>query len=116
MATKVKMVGHRVLLRPADDVADEEVKEGALTGFKLNVGEDWKRQKASTTVGEVIEVGPMCWRAFDRDDPDWEPWCKVGDVIYFAKFGGKFISIDGEDYIIINDEDVQGIILEEEES
>ena len=112
MSTKtvVEMVGHRVLLKPADDVADEEVKEGALQGFVLNVGEDWKRQKAGTTVGEVVSVGPMAWRAFDGDQEGWNPWAKVGDIVYFAKYGGKFITIDEEDFIIVNDEDIQGII------
>lgn len=113
--TTVEMVGHRVLLKPADDVADEQVKEGALAGFQLNVGDDWKRQKAGTTIGEVISVGPMAWKAFDGGHPDWKPWAEIGDIVYFAKYGGKFITIDDEDYIIINDEDVQGIIHREEE-
>jgi co-chaperonin GroES (HSP10) len=112
--TTVEMVGHRILLKPADDVADEEIKEGALAGFKLDVGEDWKRQKASTTVGEVVSIGPMAWIAYDGNHPKWKPWCEVGDIVYFAKYGGKFIKIDGEDFIIINDEDVQGIIRKEE--
>lgn len=112
--TRVEMVGHRVLLRPADDVADESIKDGALAGFQLNVGEDWKRQKAATTVGEVVAIGPMAWKAFDSDKIGWEPWAKIGDIVYFAKYGGKFITIDKEDYIIINDEDVQGIIHREE--
>jgi len=112
--TKVAMVGHRVLLKPADDTSHAEVQEGALKGFQLDVGDDFKRQKASTTVGEVVSIGPMAWRAFDGDNPLWSPWAEVGDIVYFAKYGGKFITIDGEDYIIINDDDVQGIITKEE--
>ena len=110
----VEMVGHRVLHKPADDITHEEIKDGALAGFKLDVGDDWKRQKAGTVIGEVISIGPMAWKAFDGDNPEWKPWAKVGDIVYFAKYGGKFITIDEEDYIIINDEDVQGIIREED--
>jgi len=104
--TVVEMVGHRVLLKPADDVASEKTE----WGFELNVGDDFKRQKASTTIGEVVSIGPMAWKAFDGDRPEWKPWANIGDVVYFAKYGGKFITIDDEDYIIINDEDVQGVI------
>ena len=112
--TTVEMVGHRVLLKPADDVAESHVKEGALKGFQFDVGDDFKRQKAGTTVGIIVSIGPMAWRAFDGDSASWKPWAEIGDTVYFAKYGGKFITIDDEDYIIVNDEDVQGIIRKEE--
>ena len=108
---RVEVAGHRVLLKPHFD--EEEISEGALAGFKLDVGDTFKREKAATVVGEVISVGPMAWKAFDGDNPDWKPWAKVGDIVYFAKYGGKFITINDEDYIIINDEDVQAVIYED---
>lgn len=110
MTTKVQICGHRVLLRAADH--EDEITEGALKGFKLDVGETHQREKAATVVGYVEAVGKMAWKAFDGADPDWEPWCKVGDKVYFAKFAGKFITIDDETYIIVNDEDIQAVILE----
>lgn len=104
----VEVVGHRVLLKPHFD--HEEIQEGALEGFVMDVGETYKREKAGTVVGEVVSIGPMAWKAFDGDNPDWKPWAKVGDIVYFAKYGGKFITVNDEEYIIINDEDVQGVI------
>lgn len=104
----VEVVGHRVLLKPYFD--EEVIEEGALKGFKLDIGDTFKREKAATVVGEVISIGSMAWKAFDGDNPDWKPWAKVGDIVYFAKYGGKFITIDEEDYIIVNDEDIQGVI------
>lgn len=109
MATRVEVVGHRVLLKPAFDSEETE------WGFQLDVGETFKREKAATVIGEVVSIGPMAWKAFDGDSPDWKPWAKVGDVVYFAKYAGKFIKIDDQDYIIINDEDIQGIRIEDEE-
>lgn len=106
----IKAVGYRVLLKLADDVAEDEIKDGALAGFKLDVGDDHKRQKAGAVIGEVIEIGPLAW----ADVLDGTPWCKVGDVVYFAKYAGKFIRIDDEDYLIINDKDVQAVISEGE--
>lgn len=111
MSTKtVTICGHRVLLKPHFD--DEEIKEGSLKGFQMNVGETFKREKAATVVGEVIDIGPMAWKAFDGDDPNWKPWCEIGDIVYFAKYGGKFITVDEQEYIIVSDEDIQGVIKE----
>ena len=112
MTTKCEVVGHRVLLKPHFD--EDEIAEGALKGFKLDVGDTFKREKAATVVGEVVSIGPMAWKAFDGDSPDWKPWCKIGDIVYFAKYGGKFIKIDEKDFIICNDEDIQAVIEESE--
>ena len=112
MTTKrtVEMVGHRLLLKLSDDVC----KNKTDWGFELDVGDTFKREKASAVIGTVISVGPMCWKAFDGNHPEWKPWAKPGDVVYFAKYAGKFITINDEDYLIINDEDVQGIVHDEE--
>jgi len=110
MSTKIdiEIVGHRVLLKPHFD--EDVVKEGALEGFVMDVGETFKREKAATIVGEVVGIGSMAWKAFDGDHPDWEPWAKLGDIVYFAKYAGKFItSVSGEEYIIVNDADIQAI-------
>jgi len=112
MANNVEVCGHRVLLKA--EMIEDEISEGALKGFKLDVGEDHQRAKAATNVGKVAQVGQMAWRAYDGDQPDWKPWAKVGDKVYFAKFAGKFIKIEDENYIIVNDEDIQAVIIEEE--
>ena len=121
MSTNIncEVVGHRVLLKPYFD--EDVIEEGALKGFKMDVGETFEREKAGTVVGEVVDIGSMAWKAFDgylangEPNKDWKPWAKVGDVVYFAKYGGKFIKIDEEDYIIINDEDVQAIYKHSED-
>lgn len=105
MATKVKVVGHRVLLEPAFTTEKTE------WGFDLAVGDTYKYEKAATEVGRIVSIGPNAWKAFD----DGEPWAKVGDKVIFAKHGGKFIDDpedDDKQYIIINDEDIQCIIEE----
>lgn len=35
---------------------------------------------------------------------------KVGDKILFSKYAGNEIKIEGEEYLIIREEDVQGVI------
>lgn len=97
------MCGHRVLLSP------ETIKDTTEWGFQF-AGEEWKREKAATQIGVIVDIGKNAWLAFDNGDP----WAEVGDRVYFAKYAGKFIELDGEEYVIVNDEDIQCIIHEEE--
>jgi co-chaperonin GroES (HSP10) len=103
----IEVCGHRVLLKPLF------VEEETEWGFKLDVGENFKREKAAAVMGTVIAIGPTAWKAFDGGDKDWKPWAKVGDKVHFAKYGGKFITIDKEEYVIVNDEDIQAVIKED---
>jgi len=103
----IEVVGHRVLIKPEHFA--EEVADGAIKGFKLDVGEDWKRDKAATVIGVIEGIGPNAWKAFD----DGDPWAKVGDKVYYAKYSGKTITEDDKDYIVCNDEDVIAIVHEE---
>jgi co-chaperonin GroES (HSP10) len=102
----IEVLGHRVLIEP---VFEEEVLEW---GFVMDIGtDDFKRQKASAHMGKIVSVGPNAWLAFDNG----EPWATVGDTVYYAKYGGKFITYNDKEYVIVNDEDCQLRILVEEE-
>jgi chaperonin GroES len=57
--------------------------------------------------GEVLAVGPG--KTLDNGQ-FCEPQVKVGDSVFFRKYGGVDIKIDGEDYIIIREEDVLAIV------
>ena len=111
MTTNITVCGHRVLLKAHFD--SNEITTGALKGFIMEGEDTYKRAKAATVVGVVAGVGNMAWRAYDGGDPNWKPWAKVGDKVYFAKYAGKFITIEDEDYIICNDDDIQAVIVEE---
>ena len=57
--------------------------------------------------GVVIEVGP----GRITDDGKRQPLeVKVGDTILFDKYSGSKIKIDEEEYLIIREEDILGII------
>jgi co-chaperonin GroES (HSP10) len=108
---KIKAVGHRVIIK-ADPV--EEVSKG---GIVLSV--DTKREAAAAQKGTVYEIGSMAWKneLYGFGKEGWEPWCKVEDRVYFARYSGKLIK-DTENgvetiYFVINDEDVQCVILAE---
>jgi len=106
----IEVVGHRVLIKP--EHFTEEVKEGALKGFKLDIGEDWKREKAATVIGTIVSIGPTAWISVD----DGRPWAAVGDKVYYAKYSGKVITEKDTDYIVCNDMDVIAKIVEAEDN
>jgi len=57
--------------------------------------------------GVVIEVGP----GRITDDGKHQPLeVKVGDTILFDKYSGSKVNIDEEEYLIIREEDILGII------
>ena len=104
----LEVVGHRVLIEP--EHFEEEISDGALRGFKLDVGDEWKRERAATVIGVVRGIGPNAWLGFD----DGKPWAKVGDRVYYAKYSGKTVTDGDKNYIICNDEDIQAIVHKEE--
>ena len=58
--------------------------------------------------GEVISVGP------GRTDDDGRiiPMSiKPGDEVLFAKYAGNELQIDDEDYLILSEKDILGIVL-----
>jgi co-chaperonin GroES (HSP10) len=60
--------------------------------------------KPSTQIkGEVMYIGPMAW----YDLPE-KPDVKVGDNVYYSKYGAMVIKVEGMDsfLVICNDKDV----------
>lgn len=57
--------------------------------------------------GEVFAVGP----GKVLSDGKTHTICvKVGDVILFDKYAGTEVRVDGEDYLIMREDDILGII------
>tara|TARA_Y100000590_G_scaffold160246_1_gene183717 strand:+ start:621 stop:908 length:288 start_codon:yes stop_codon:yes gene_type:complete len=57
--------------------------------------------------GEVIAVGPG--KRQDNGDllaPDVKP----GDLVIFGQYGGNEVKIDGEEYLILSESDIFGVV------
>jgi co-chaperonin GroES (HSP10) len=39
-----------------------------------------------------------------------EPWCDPGDTVLISKYAGTRILVDGDEYRVINDDEVQAVI------
>lgn len=60
-------------------------------------------------LGVVVGMGPLCFK-----DPkkfgDVGIWCQVGDTVMLGKYAGIRMLIDSEEYRLVNDEEVLGVV------
>jgi chaperonin GroES len=71
-------------------------------GIDLTALDD-RKQAINTNQGEVFMIGREAW--FDKPQ---KPDVKVGDKVYYSKYGGMVLKLDGmEDFLVLcNDEDI----------
>ncbi|HHV94288.1 MAG TPA: co-chaperone GroES [Firmicutes bacterium] len=92
---KVRPLADRVIVKPIE--AEERTKSGIVLP-------DTAKEKPQE--GEVIAVGPGRY-----EDGKLIPMnVKQGDRVLFAKYAGTEIKIDGEEYLIMRESDILGII------
>lgn len=94
----ISPAGHRVLVRP-----DEYMKSyGGVIEIPKPIKE---RSQHAQMAGEVVAVGQTAWQ--EKGFGDGVPWCKPGDRVGFARYGGKPLrGKDGKQYRVFNDEDI----------
>lgn len=104
----VKVLGCRVLLKPFKVQEHDKVFASAKAAGIAIPEFSERKEQANVDKGTVIEVGTGC-------HPDYVGDVKVGDVIGFAKFGGKFVQdpVNDELFLIVNDEDVICVFKED---
>ena len=96
MAQKIRPVGDRVVVKPA---AKEEVTKSGI------VIPDTAKEKPQE--GTVVAVGSG--RLLDNGDR--APMdVREGDRILFAKYGGTEFKLDGEEYLVLKENDILAII------
>jgi len=93
---KLQPLGDRLVVKPI------EAEETTAGGIVLPDTAKEKPQK-----GEVIAVGPGKL----LDNGKVEPMeVKVGDTVYYAKYGGSEIKIGTEEYVILRQDDVLAVL------
>ena len=83
---------NRVLVKPAP--AEEKTASGIIIP-------DTAKEKPR--FGEVVAIS-------DKDDKGNEPSIKVGDNVMYGQFSGSDLKIEGEEYIIMREADIFGIV------
>ena len=93
---KIKPLSDRILVRRLE--AEEKTKGGIIIP-------DTAKEKPRE--GKIVAVGE------GRRDDDGKRWplvVKAGDKVLFNSYAGTDIKIDGEEFLIMKEEDVLGII------
>jgi chaperonin GroES len=96
MTINVKPLGDRVLVQPLDE------KEGNKGGIIIP---DTAKEKPQEGTVAAVGTGKL-----DDDGKKIEFTVKVGDKVLIPKYGGTEIKIDGENYLVMREDDILGII------
>ena len=92
-------------IRPLNDrLLVERLEEEQTTSGGIIIPDSAKEKPAQ---GKVVAVGPG---KLNDAGERVALQVKAGDVILFSKYGGTDVKLDGEDYLIMREDDVLGIV------
>jgi chaperonin GroES len=91
---KITPLGDRVLVKPVE--TEEQVKGGIIIPDSA---------KEKPTTAEVLALGNG-----KKDGETHEFSVKVGDTVIISKYGGTQVKYDDEEYTILREDDILGII------
>ena len=97
MATNIKPLHDRVIIRRIEDSTDK-------TAGGLFIPDTAKEKPQE---GEVIAVGEGKYK---EDGTRQTLDVKAGDRVLFGKYSGSEIKLDGEEFIIMREDEILGII------
>ena len=92
----LKPLADRVIVKQSD--AEEKTASGILLPDSA---------KTKPTQGKVISVGPG---KLDDNGKRHAPGVKAGDVIYYGKYSGTDVEVDGDKFVILRESDVLGVL------
>ncbi|MEN8199657.1 MAG: co-chaperone GroES [Thermodesulfobacteriota bacterium] len=93
---KIRPLNDRLLVKR---LAEEEMTAGGI------IIPDSAKEKPAE--GEVVAVGPG--KVADNGERV-ALQVKEGDMVLFSKYGGTDVKLDGEDFLIMREDDILGIV------
>lgn len=93
---KLKPLGDRILIKPAPK------EEKTTSGLYISSGAQEKPQR-----GEVIAVGAG---KLDDSGKRIPMDVKPGDQVFYGKYGGNEVKINGEEFLLLRSDDIYAII------
>jgi chaperonin GroES len=97
IASKIKPLHDRVVVKRLD--AEEKTKSGIIIPDNA---------KEKPQQGLVLAVGPGKW---NEDGDERLPLSvKVGDKVLFAKWGANEVKIDGEELLVLKEDDIIAVM------
>lgn len=93
----LRPLADRVVVKPTEE--EEKTKSGIVLP-------DTAKEKPQQ--GEVVAAGPGKW---DEDgEKRIELEVKVGDKVIYRKYGGTEVKVEGEEYLILSEDDILAIL------
>ena len=92
-------------LRPLQDrviVKQQDAEEKTKSGIYLP-----DAAKEKPTKGKVVSVGPG--RLDDNGKPMEIP-VRTGDTVYYGKYSGTEVEVDGQKFVILREQDILGVL------
>lgn len=96
MSKKISPLYDRILIKRLED--EEKTAGGIIIP---------ETAKEKTQFGEIVATGPG---RLDKEGNVKPLVVKVGDKILFGKYSGTEIKFDGQEYLIIKEDEVLGIL------
>lgn len=97
MSIKIRPLNDRIIVQRLD--ADEQKSAGGI------IIPDSAKEKPQE--GKIIAVGPG---KRDEDGKRMTPDVKKGDRVLFGKYAGTEVKIDGQEYLIMREDDILGVL------
>jgi chaperonin GroES len=96
MAIKLRPLADRVIVKQSE--AEEKTKSGILLP-------DTAKEKP--TKGKVIAVGPG---KLDDNGKRMDIGLRAGDTVYYGKYSGTDVEVEGEKFVILRESDILGVL------
>lgn len=97
----IRPKGFTVLIKP------KKVEDEFKTSFGLVIPDTAKdMHRVAIYEGTVVDIAPNAF----KDLGDGTPWCKVGDYVIYAQYGGKFVKDGEEELTLIQDKDILAVV------
>ena len=97
MSIKIRPLNDRIIVKRLD--TEEQKSAGGI------IIPDSAKEKPQE--GKIIAVGPG---KRDDDGERMKPDVKAGDRVLFGKYAGSEVKIDGEEYLIMREDDILGVL------
>lgn len=95
--------GHKLLLA-LPDVEDKH------NGVIIKTRETMNNEQVTSVVALVLDMGPDAYKDETRFPSG--PWCEVGNYVLIGPYKGQRFSLNGKEFRIINDDNVEGVVAD----
>jgi chaperonin GroES len=93
---KIRPLQDRILVQP---IKDKQVRKGGI------IIPDSAKEKPIEGRVKAVGAGKV-----GDDGKRVKPDVKIGDKVLYSKYGGTEIKIDGEDHLLMREDDILGIV------